>query len=486
VLFLTTAIACVGAAIAAAQVPAALGWSTRNVLEWAALAGGVGLLEQFWIEVRHGSERENFSLTDAPFAAALLLVRPSVLTLGIAVGAAVGQSLRRVAPLKVAFNVGQFIVGMTAAVAVYDALRGAGGFGADEWLAAIAGMGVYFLVNVSTVALVISLVEGEPFRRVLLSSLGLSVLHWAGNVALGLLAAVVVRAQPAALPLLVIPLGLSYLAYRGWIRSVQERTRMEGMAAAAAAISAEGDLSGRIPKAGRNEPVAFLAETLNNMLDRLEASFERERTFMSEVSHELRTPITISRGYLEVLRADAPPEEIQETIDVLVDELSRMGRIVDDITTLVRSEDPAFLRREQVSLGHFVDQVAAKAAPLVGGRLRVMAPPRPAEVQVDPQRLTQALINLLQNAVAHGDGPIELLVRRRHSAWRFEVSDQGVGLPAGEEENVFRPFHRAGSVAPGSGLGLAIVRGIAEAHEGSAGVENRPGKGATFWIEVPV
>ena len=105
----------------------------------------------------------------------------------------------------------------------------------------------------------------------------------------------------------------------------------------------------------------------------------------------------------------------------------------------------------------------------------------------DRQRIKQALINLLQNAALHarGDGPVELRAVGRRGAWRMEVADHGGGIPPGEEERLFRPFNRGRSTSPGSGLGLAIVRGIAEAHRGTAGVNNRPGDGATFWIEVP-
>jgi signal transduction histidine kinase len=87
----------------------------------------------------------------------------------------------------------------------------------------------------------------------------------------------------------------------------------------------------------------------------------------------------------------------------------------------------------------------------------------------------------------HGDngGRVELRVLAEPDAWKFEVADEAGGLPQGQEENVFRPFHRGNTRAVGRGLGLAIVAGIAEAHRGSAGVENRPGKGATFWIRVP-
>jgi signal transduction histidine kinase len=218
---------------------------------------------------------------------------------------------------------------------------------------------------------------------------------------------------------------------------------------------------------------------------RLRAMDELLMTFMHAVSHELRTPITISRGHLEVLPADAEPIEIKEAVDIVVDELDRMGRIVDDITTLVRVEDPAFLRPETIRLDRFLPEVAAKAAPLLGDRLRTGHPPE-AQISADPQRLTQALLNLLHNAAVHTNGAslVELRVVRHGRAWRFEVEDRGGGLPQGAED-LFQPFRRGSAIGPGTGLGLAIVRGIAEAHGGVAGATNRPGVGATFWVEIP-
>jgi signal transduction histidine kinase len=160
---------------------------------------------------------------------------------------------------------------------------------------------------------------------------------------------------------------------------------------------------------------------------------------------------------------------------------------VDDVTLLVRSDDPAFLLIEEVALERFLDEVAAKVAPLLDRPLRVAPSPSRSLVRMDPQRLTQALINLIQNAAVHGpaDTPVDLRALQRSAAWRFEVTDRGGGLPEGDEDSVFRPFHRLDATRSGSGLGLAIVRGIAEAHGGRAGVENRPGQGATFWVEVP-
>lgn len=220
---------------------------------------------------------------------------------------------------------------------------------------------------------------------------------------------------------------------------------------------------------------------------RLRAVDELRTTFMRAASHELRTPITISRGHLEVLGADPGRDELQETLSIVVDELARMGRIVGDITTLVSMEDPAFLQVQSVPLEQFVTDVVAKAGPLLGERLRLGAMSNDvatASVTADPQRLTQALLNLLQNASIHTDGAVEFGVGREDGMWRFEVADRGAGLPS-NGARLFQPFVRANAKVPGSGLGLAIARGIAQAHGGSAGARNRSGGGAVFWIALP-
>ena len=194
--------------------------------------------------------------------------------------------------------------------------------------------------------------------------------------------------------------------------------------------------------------------------------------FMSAVSHELRTPITICRGHLEVLEPDADRREIDETIALVLDELDRMNRLVDDITTAVRGDDPAFLRKEPVRL----DTLLARVAPV----------PPDARPTADPRRLEQALVNLLQNAAVHTpEGtPVELRVVQARKAWLFEVEDRGPGLARGQDDEAFERFVH-GPSSSGSGLGLAVVRSIARGHGGEAGIDNHPGKGATFWILIP-
>jgi signal transduction histidine kinase len=209
--------------------------------------------------------------------------------------------------------------------------------------------------------------------------------------------------------------------------------------------------------------------------------------FLSSVSHELRTPITICRGHLDVLQDGASEQEVQSVKQTLVGELSLMGRLVEDLTTLARVGDHVLLKMESLPLEAFVGSIVTMAEPILGDRLQVDCAVCGATLRADPQRLTQALLNLLQNAAVHsqGDGPVQLRVRAETSNWLFEVADNGVGLPAGEEKFIFEPFRIGSSSTGRTGLGLSIVRGIARAHRGECGVVNRPGRGATFWIRIP-
>jgi signal transduction histidine kinase len=236
-------------------------------------------------------------------------------------------------------------------------------------------------------------------------------------------------------------------------------------------------------------------------LERIELALlrERDRTeqlreldemkdrFLSTASHELRTPITICRGHLEVLDEGAGHLELRAVRELVVDELDFMGRVVEDLTTLARVDDGALLRRESLPLDSFMTSVSAKAATILGDRVRTQPAFPGAVLQADPQRLTEALMNLLQNAADHtqGQDPVRFSVQPGLASWRFEVADEGGGLSPGDEQVVFEPFSTGSSTNGGTGLGLSIVRGIARAHGGECGVVNQPGRGAAFWIRIP-
>ena len=476
-----------GAAALAIALATSRSWTRDDLSGFIATVLLVVVAERFWISLRHRTETEHFDVTEAVFALGLVVLRPGPLLAGVALGIIAGQMFWRLPLYKIAFNTGQHLVGLGAAALIYSLIHEPSSGRYGSWAGVIVGMAVYFVVNQTSVALIVALVERVRFLRVLTSPLGITAAQWAGNVALGLLAALVWEEDRVALPALIAPLVLTYLTFRSWIQTRRETEQMQEMALAAAAISQQEDLGRRMPETDETPAVTSLAQTLNRMLERLEAAFHRERRFIRDASHELRTPVTITRGYLEMLGEAPAQEDVAEAVDVAMDELDRMGRLITDLTTLAKSEDPGFVVPEEIEVAGFLDRIAAKVRSVLDGRLRLGPVPPGAVVHADEQRLTQAVLNLLNNAVVHtdGDSPIDLRAVARDRAWRFEVADSGGGLPVGEEQTVFQPFRRFNGDRPGSGLGLAIVKGIAEGHGGRAGVDNRPGEGATFWIEIP-
>jgi signal transduction histidine kinase len=237
---------------------------------------------------------------------------------------------------------------------------------------------------------------------------------------------------------------------------------------------------------GRLEQIELALARERDRTEQLRELDEMKDRFLSAVSHELRTPITICRGHLEVLAEGADEREVCAVKAMCVDELVLMGRLVEDLTTLAWADDRALVKWESLPLDSFLHSITAKAQTILGDRVRVESGIGDATLRADPQRLAQALVNLLQNAADHakGDGPVCLRVEAGPASWRFEVADDGGGLPPGDEQVVFEPFS-TGSSRGGMGLGLAIVQGIARAHGGEAGVVNRPGHGVTFWIRIP-
>ena len=245
------------------------------------------------------------------------------------------------------------------------------------------------------------------------------------------------------------------------------------------------DLTRRIEVRGEDE-LAELGRTFNAMLDRLELAFSSQRELIRDVSHELRTPITIVRGHLEVLGDD--PDERREAVELVTEELDRMTRLVDDLLTLARAERPDFVQYEPVRLGDFAAELLSKATSL-GERHWTLNIARDGTIAADPQRLTQALVNLADNAVKQtvSGSTIEIGAELDGGWARLWVDDSGPGLSREDRDSVFRRFTRGagGHRYSGTGLGLAIVKAVAEAHGGRVEVESEPGQGARFTVIVP-
>ena len=249
----------------------------------------------------------------------------------------------------------------------------------------------------------------------------------------------------------------------------------------------ETDLSRRIDAKGSDE-VAELGRTFNHMLDRLEAAFTAQQAFLDDAGHELRTPITIVRGHLELLDEDT--DEHRETLALVLDELDRMTRIVDDLLLLAKVEQPDFLRPEPLELSDLTRGWHVRATSLAD-RDWQLAHVAEAEVVADGQRLTQAMMNLAQNAAQHtatGD-VIEIGSVVVDGQARLWVADRGPGVAPEDRERIFERFARAGTGrrrSEGAGLGLAIVSAIASGHGGRVELTSRPGGGSTFTIVLPV
>lgn len=248
----------------------------------------------------------------------------------------------------------------------------------------------------------------------------------------------------------------------------------------------EAGLEQRLDVRGRGE-MATLAETFNAMLDRLQGVIVSQRDFISDAGHELRTPLTIVRGHLELMGDD--PDEQQEAIEVAIDELDRLSRMVDEMSLLAKSERPDFVRPTLVTLTDFTHSLYSKAKTL-GERDWQLVAVADGRVWADPQRLTEAVVNLVQNAVEHthpGDR-IALGSALEADTVRFWVCDAGPGIAPEHQQRIFERFVRIGkstSHSTGAGLGLPIVAAIAEAHGGRIELASEPGAGATFTLTIP-
>lgn len=251
-------------------------------------------------------------------------------------------------------------------------------------------------------------------------------------------------------------------------------------------IATGADLSERLPVEGRDE-LAELSATFNGMLDELQEAFDTQQRFVDDAGHELRTPITVIRGHLDLMGDD--PEERRVTLDLIDDELERMHRIVNDLLILAKAERADFLRLGPVDLAALTEEVHAKAEALGDRRWRLGGVGR-GIVIADRQRLTQAMMQLAQNAVQHtteGD-EIEVGSAVHGAEAQLWVRDGGEGIAPDAVERIFDRFARADRrrASDGAGLGLSIVRAIAEAHHGRAEVASEPGRGSRFAIVVPV
>ena len=241
-----------------------------------------------------------------------------------------------------------------------------------------------------------------------------------------------------------------------------------------------------------------LAETLNQMMTRLERSFAALRRFTADASHELKTPLTVVRAGVE--RAITRPNLPQETAAVLeetLQEVNRMTELLDSLLTLARADEGrADLHREPVDLRTIIEEAGETGELLAehaGVTIEIRMPPDPLVLAVDRSRVRQLALNLIENAVKYTPrgGTVSVEVGATDGRVLLTVADSGIGIAPGDLPHIFDRFWRADSARtrtgarPGTGLGLAICKWIAEAHGGTIEVQSRPGRGTTFTVALP-
>jgi two-component system, OmpR family, sensor kinase len=306
------------------------------------------------------------------------------------------------------------------------------------------------------------------------------------------------RAERQLVLLLAIanPLALVLASLGGLWLTKRALSPVDRLTRAAERIG-RGNLTERVEESRSRDEIGRLAATFNQMISRLEQAFERERHFTADASHELKTPLAVLRGDIEVaLRRQRTPEEYQRVLNSSLEEIARLTKLTEDLLTLARSDaDESALEHEQVQLDQLAAEACAYIAPLAdsaGVALTYDAPSSAVVVEGDQKRLTQLLVNLLDNAIKYTPrgGSARLALAVKDSSAVIKVSDTGRGIPAEARPHIFERFYRQtdprDSRVTGFGLGLAISKWIADAHGGSIEVDSREGQGSTFTVRLPL
>jgi two-component system OmpR family sensor kinase len=247
----------------------------------------------------------------------------------------------------------------------------------------------------------------------------------------------------------------------------------------------------RLPVPAAHDELQRLALTLNEMLDRNDAAFARQRRFIADASHELRSPLAVLKSELEsALSGEHSNDELRVAVASAEAEADRVAHLARDLLTLAQADEGTLpIEPGALRVGEALERIQQRFASRArsAGREVVTRVPEEIVLHADPLRVEQALSNLLDNALRHGDGTITLFADRRDGCVELHVSDRGPGLPEEFLAAAFERFTRPdrGRTTEGAGLGLSIVRSIARAHGGSAHAKNQPGAGLDAWISLP-
>ena len=295
--------------------------------------------------------------------------------------------------------------------------------------------------------------------------------------------------------LIIVPILLALVAGTVWLVVGRALRPVEAMRAEVETITGR-HLDRRVPTPSTSDEIAKLANTLNDMLDRLQTSSDAQQRFVADASHELRTPIANIRMAIEVAAAHPDRADWPAVADDVLRQDERMQYLTDDLLALAKAEaGPSALRLGPVDVTAIVREELARQVP-DDRALTALAPLPNIQLTGDADQLRRLITNLVDNALRHAEHTVTIGLRTVPLAGQamveIRVTDDGPGVPPAEREAVFDPFvrldqHRARGQG-GTGLGLSIVRRVANAHHGSVTISGDgvgQGGGATFTVLLP-
>lgn len=300
--------------------------------------------------------------------------------------------------------------------------------------------------------------------------------------------------------LIVIPAALLLAGIGGNLLARRSLAPVVAMAEQARQISGQ-NLSTRLPVANSQDELGRLATTFNEMLERLETSFDQQRQFMADASHELRTPLHVIRTADEVTlgQAHRTESEYRDALVMIGEQTRRLTRIVEDMFTLARADAG---HRELTPTDFYLDELVAETARVA----EVLAKHKNIQIAAqqdgealyrgDEGLLRQMLLNLLDNAIRHtpGGGQVMITLAQKQTSFEIQVSDTGSGIPPDAQPHIFERFFRVDKArsrsdspnGSGAGLGLSIARWIAEAHKGHLALKRSDTSGTNFTVTLPL
>lgn len=275
-------------------------------------------------------------------------------------------------------------------------------------------------------------------------------------------------------------------AIAGWWIAKRSLAPLARFAAETEAIGAL-DLSQRLSAPAATDEIGRLGLTLNHMLDRLDAAWQRERQLTAKVGHELRTPLAIMRAELELLLDGLTDDEARAAIKSVLEEVDRTTGVIEDMLLLARADADVVLDLpEPVDLGELATRAADRFFAVAAGKGVALRASGKARTEGDPHAIERAVTNLIDNALRHTPegGAVEIEVEQRDSGALLVVRDSGPGAPADVLGKMFDRYARAGPRRGAAGLGLSIVAAVAASHGGNVSARNRPEGGLEVTVEL--